>query len=210
MGLELVMPAPSTDVDGELMDLSVSTLAGASCMISISPSSSVADLKHLIHANLGFECACQQLICGMKVLQPNKALLKSFVGVAKVIEVPNITVIRVGYASTRSEHILMEDAQCPQVNGAYTRANTNCYVKDNDRSIRIFRYEADSSWPAAWYIERAGNRGIYYAVPDQTLGETDEDAQELGFPLPLSGWEPWSGAWSDPGQLPAPEAKVLD
>merc|ERR1711861_121778 len=100
---------------------------------------------------MGIEYAFQQLICGTDILHPQLALLDGF----SCLRVPSswpphIMVLRISVTSTRSEHIEMKGADHSQVNGVYTRVNSNCYAKNGDTSIRIFRYREDESWPAAW------------------------------------------------------------
>lgn len=196
--------APPQRVD---QTLNVSTLAGMSALLVANLNGSVADLKRHIQASLGIEDVDQQLICGEEVLQPDLRSLKSFSCLANVITIPDLLVIKVA-RSARPKHMSVEGAQSAEANGTYTRANTNCYTKDGDARIRIFRYLADASWPAAWFLECGHGEALYYAVPDQTLGDSDPDAEmELGYPIPLDGWKPWGG--SHPGELPAPKLRPI-
>jgi hypothetical protein len=210
--------APSSDDDAstaisseaesvEMVRINASTLAGSTCSIVVSLDSSIADLKKLLQTSLGFEWYEQQLVCALDVLHPNTALVRDFPSVAGATCIPDILVLKIFNKWTRAEKIRMECAGCEGVNGTYTRVNTNCYAKDDDQSIRIFRYEADPAWPAAWYIEKDRRHGVYFAVPDQTLTELEEgdaENQNLGFPLPIGGWEPWTGMLSQPGESPMP------
>jgi len=200
--------------ESETLEVNASTLAGESCTVVVTLDTSVADLKQMVEANLGVRWSQQQLICGLEVLEPGKAPLKQFAGIARATSTPELFVIKIA-PCTHVASIMLEEAGCEQVNGIYRRVNSNCYAKDHDTTICIFRYEASASWPAAWYIEHHRRHGIYYAVPDQTIGEGEEDdvdldTQELGFPLPLSGWEPWAGYLSEPGQVPVPIVKPLE
>lgn len=192
---------------GEMLKVTASTLGGMSCTVVVKLDSHVADLKRAIQENLGVGACQQQLVCGLEVLEPNTANLRSFDWLTKATSTPELLVIKVA-AWTRFDSVRIEAAASAQVNGIYKRVNTNCYVKEGNKDFRMFRYEADVAWPAAWYLECGGRHAMYYAVPDQTLGE-GEDAdkkvtQDFGFPLPLEGWEPWTGLLSEPGELPGP------
>lgn len=196
---------------GPEIEVNASTLTGESHRMTIKLDNSVADLKQIVQANLGIWCYEQQLVSGIEVLQPDTAALKQIAGLDLANLTLDILVIRVARSNTRAQRIRMEGAQSAEVNGTYTRMNTNCYAKDGDGTIRIFRYEADPSWPAAWYIECRQTATSWSGMPDQTLGEEsyvnlddDENVKHVGFPLPLSGWEPWTGMSADPGQFPAP------
>lgn len=194
---------------GATVEVNASTLAGQTCTVVVSMTSSIVEMKRLIQDSLGIMWNEQQLVCGMEVLDHNEALPKDVAAFTRATSLPDILVIKVP-PCTRFTCIMIQDAGCAEVNGTYRRINTNCYAKEGNRSIRIFRYQADASWPAAWYIERNCRQSLYYAVPDQTAGEAEEcndggkKAAELGYPLPLSGWAPWTGLCSEPGQLPAP------
>lgn len=198
------------------IEISASTLGGDSCTFAVGTHSSVADIKKMIQYHLGITWYSQQLVCEAEVLMPETALIKDFPVLAEAASVPHLMVIKL-HPWIRCKRVTLDGSKCAAVNGTYTRLNTNCYAKVGDASIRIFRYEADESWPAAWYIERKGmedrslfHRGVYYAVPDQSLTDSDPTHQELGFPLPIGGWEPWTGTDSEPGEHPGPTLTALD
>jgi hypothetical protein len=192
----------------ETIKLNASTLSGKCCTVDVGLDQNVADLKRILQDYLDVPRCAQQLVCGLTVLGLDRALIRDIYELSKATFTPDIMVLKV-HPWTRAERIVMEGGMCSEANGTYTRVNTNCYIKDGSHgSIRIFRYEADVSWPAAWYIERNRRHGIYYAVPDQSLTDRldgDAEDQELGFPIPLGGWAPWTGVLSTPGELPAPE-----
>jgi len=193
-----------------LLEISASTFTGVSCKVQVPAAASVSELKQLIQRELAISWTEQQLVCGLEVLQPNSLLVKDVAALQE--SEPHLTVIRRPAIYTCFQRIILKGSQAA-VDGRYTRVNSNCYASDTDRTLRIFRYEADVAWPAAWYIERLTSgawHGIYYAVPDQTMGVEDGADEALqGYPLPVNYWEPWTGYKSEPGSLPAPEVTPL-